>query len=83
MVLSDNELLDFDAGGMAEAGDFLIRRLVERGELPALQVGRVLRIDLQDLQTLSYVPPGGEDRPARSRPRPVNGEFSRRARETV
>ena len=59
-----------------------IRRLIERGELPALRVGRVLRIARDNLDELRYRPgPSEPGSPARRRPRPVNGEFSRRARD--
>lgn len=62
-----------------------VRRLIERGELPALRVGRVLRIDPAALDALAYRPHDGGDgaghRPPRARP--VKGEFSRRARGTT
>lgn len=59
-----------------------IRRLIDRGELPALRVGRVFRIARADLAALAYRPagsgsPGTVTRP---RPRPVVGAYSRRAR---
>lgn len=60
-----------------------IRRLIDREELPALRVGRLLRIDPADLEALRYRPassdPGAPT--SRPRPRPARGEFSRRARE--
>jgi excisionase family DNA binding protein len=37
-----------------------VRRLIDRGELPALRVGRVLRIDRADLEALRYRPDGAE-----------------------
>lgn len=62
-----------------------VRRLIERGELPALRVGRVLRIDPAALDALAYqpAPPGGEHSPRPARPRPVAGEFSKRARGAI
>lgn len=58
-----------------------VRRLIDRGELPALRVGRLLRIDPADLGALAYRPAGAPPTAtARPRPRPVTGEFSRRAR---
>ena len=60
-----------------------IRRLIDRGELPALRVGRVLRIAPADLEALRYRGGGDANSPRRpSRPRPVRGEFAKRARET-
>ena len=59
-----------------------VRRLIDRGELPVLRLGRILRIDPADLEALRYRPgPSEPGSPARRRPRPVNGEFSRRARD--
>lgn len=57
-----------------------VRRLIDRGELPALRVGRVLRIDPADLGALAYRPAEAPPTATRPRPRPVNGEFSRKAR---
>jgi excisionase family DNA binding protein len=60
-----------------------VRRLIDRGELPAYRVGRLLRIDPAALELLRYRPansdPGAPT--SRPRPRPARGEFSRRARE--
>lgn len=58
-----------------------VRRLIDRGELPALRVGRVLRIDPADLEALRYRPRGSDpDRPTGTRPRLPVGEYSRRSR---
>ena len=63
-----------------------IRRAIDAGQLPALRVGRALRIERVDFEawreTLRYVPAGGgPPRPRRpSPPRAVRGEFTRRAR---
>ena len=56
-----------------------IRRLIDREELPALRVGRRLRINPADLERLRYHHPEAAAA-RRARPRPVGGEFSRRAR---
>ena len=58
-----------------------VRRLIDRGELPALRVGRVLRIDPADLEALRYRPGRSESGSPAPRPRPVRGEFARRARD--
>jgi putative molybdopterin biosynthesis protein len=57
-----------------------VRGLIDRGDLPAYRVGRVLRIDPADLEALRYRPreAGAPDRSPR--PRPVRGEFARLAR---
>lgn len=57
-----------------------VRRLIDRGELPALRVGRVLRIDPADLDALRYRP-GEDDGKVTPRPRPVRGRFAQLARE--
>ena len=55
---------------------------IRDGRLPALQVGRTLRVAVDDLQALAVDPSGGD--PAaprrRSKPREPVGEFARRAR---
>jgi hypothetical protein len=53
---------------------------MDRGELPAKRVGRVLRIDPADLEALRYRPEGAE-RAACPRPRLVRGVFAEMARE--
>jgi excisionase family DNA binding protein len=56
-----------------------VRRLIASGALPALRVGRVLRIRPRDLDALAYRDgEAGERR--RERQRLPVGEFSRRAR---
>jgi excisionase family DNA binding protein len=71
---------------IAECADLLavehktVRRLIDRGELPALRVGRLLRIDPDDLEALRYRPERVE-RAACPRPRPVRGVFAGMARE--
>ncbi len=61
-----------------------IRRLIARGELRAVRVGRVLRVDLDDaLATLAYEPTSPKAYERQPRPRPITGEFSRRAREAA
>lgn len=56
-----------------------VRRLITSGALPALRVGRVLRIRPDDLELLSHRPSRiAVTQPAR--PRPPGGEFARRAR---
>ena len=59
-----------------------VRRLIERGALPALRVGRVLRIDPADLGALAYVPRQREVGRERLSPsgQPI-GEFARLARQ--
>jgi excisionase family DNA binding protein len=59
-----------------------VRRLIERGELPALRVGRLLRIDPAALESLRYRPTRSDPAAptSRPRPRPARGEFARRAR---
>jgi excisionase family DNA binding protein len=58
----------------------VIRRAIERGELPAIRIGRLLRVDPADLEALAYRPRPGA-RPARTvRPRPPRGEFAQLAR---
>jgi excisionase family DNA binding protein len=79
---------------VAECADWLhvehktVRRLIERGELPALRVGRVLRINPADLSRLAEPT---APRPERGkvatlpRPRPrrePRGDFARLARES-
>lgn len=59
-----------------------VRRLIERGDLPALRVGRVLRIDPADLRVLAYAPHAREVRSERSPGvRQPTGEFARLARQ--
>lgn len=57
-----------------------VRRLIDRGELRAPRVGRLLRIDPADLEALRYRPERAE-RTARPRARPVRGAFAGMARE--
>jgi len=71
-----------------------LRREVERGRLPALRVGRVVRVAIADLDRLRYEPEAAVERArdrgeearaavqARRPPRPdgPTGRFSRRAR---
>jgi len=59
-----------------------VRRLVRAGQLPALQVGGVLRVNRDDLSELSYSPAKVDERTARPprRPREPKGEFTRRVR---
>ena len=59
-----------------------IRRLIDRGQLPALRVGRVLRIDPADLEALRYRPGPSEPSSPTLRPRPVRRDFSRLARDS-
>jgi excisionase family DNA binding protein len=57
-----------------------VRRRVAAGDLPAVRIGRALRIDLSGV---AYVAPSRLEPPAltyRTRGCPVQGEFSRRAR---
>jgi excisionase family DNA binding protein len=58
-----------------------VRRLIERGELPALRVGRALRISPDDLSALAYQPPEGRSTLAPARPRQPRGRFAQLARE--
>jgi excisionase family DNA binding protein len=58
-----------------------MRRLIDRGELPALRVGRVLRIDPDDLEALRYRPRGGPGAARTPRSRPPAREFARLARD--
>ena len=55
---------------------------IREGRLPALRVGRVLRVSVDDLQALAVDPSGGD--PAtprrRSRAREAGGEFAKLAR---
>jgi excisionase family DNA binding protein len=62
-----------------------VRRLIESGALPALRVGRVIRVDPVELARLSYPERQGPGRVGSRRPRDPRGEFSRlaRARGTV
>jgi excisionase family DNA binding protein len=62
-----------------------IRGMVERGELRAYRVGRLVRLDPDEAREDMLMRPGGMDAPARrpTTPRPITGEFSRRAREGV
>ena len=58
-----------------------IYREIEQGRLPALRVGRVLRVSVGDLQCLEVAPPGDPATPRRrARPREAVGEFTQRAR---
>jgi excisionase family DNA binding protein len=73
---------------VAAAAEFLdvhpktIRSLVERGELAAYQVGRVIKIPPSAIEALRIEPDGPvEPPPIRRRPRPVRGEFALLARE--
>lgn len=75
---------------VAEAAEWLavdhktLRRMIERGEVPALRVGRVWRIDPDELRAAlrpsTAVQPERRERP---RLRAVRGDFSRRARDGV
>ena len=55
---------------------------IRAGRLPALRVGRVLRVSVDDLQTLAVEPScgGPADTERRSRPREPAGEFAKLAR---
>jgi excisionase family DNA binding protein len=72
---------------VAECADLLavdhktVRRLIEREELPAFRVGRVLRIDPADLEALRWRPRESSSTVVPLRRRQVTGEFSRLARE--
>jgi excisionase family DNA binding protein len=74
-----------ECAGLLGVSAKCVRGLIEREELPAYRVGRLIRIDPAALEALRYRP-GDRDPVApvrRSRPRPVTGEFSRRARGVV
>lgn len=59
-----------------------VRREIERGRLPALRVGRVLRINRAELdERLAYQSRTSSTAPYSVRPARPLGEFSRRARE--
>jgi hypothetical protein len=58
-----------------------VRRAIDRGELPALKIGRVLRVDPADLEALRFRPRESSPSVVPLRPRPVTGEFARLARE--
>ncbi|MDH3226441.1 MAG: helix-turn-helix domain-containing protein [Thermoleophilia bacterium] len=59
-----------------------VRSLVERGELAAYRVGRVIKIPPSAIDALRVEPNGSiEPAPSRRRPRPARGEFARLARE--
>ena len=83
-----------EAAARVSVNERTIRRMVEDGRLPALQVGRAIRVAIVDLERLRYQPEAAADR-ARDRtaeaevaftrrraPRPSEptGHFSRRAR---
>ena len=72
-----------ECAALLGVGHKLVRSLIDRGELPALRVGRLLRVDPADLERLRYSPERGTGEAVipRARPRPVTGEFSRRTRE--
>lgn len=63
-----------------------IRGMVARGELVAHRFGRVLRIDPEEAAEATVYQPEGQQQGGRrrqqhgGRPRPVRGDFSRRAR---
>lgn len=79
--MSDHYLTVAECADLLAVDHKTVRRLIDRGELPALRVGRVLRIDPADLEALRYQPVGGAAAPVRRpRPRPIRGDFARRAR---
>jgi excisionase family DNA binding protein len=72
---------------IAEAAEWLsvdhktVRRMVERGEIPALRVGRVWRIEPEEIRAALAHRPAAPSSALRPRPRPVTGELSRLARD--
>ena len=56
-----------------------VRRLIATGDLPALRVGRVLRIRLRDLDALCHRPDEGASA-LRHRASLARGSFAKRAR---
>lgn len=71
---------------MAGVSPKTIRGMIQRGELTAHRFGRVLRIDPEQARGETLYRPaerGTDAAPRRQRPRPVVGEFSRRAREQM
>lgn len=85
--MSSRHLTVEQAADELGVGHKMIRAAIAAGELPALRVGRLLRIDREDfegwLETLRSAPVGGGPARARrpSRPRPAGGDFSRLARD--
>jgi excisionase family DNA binding protein len=69
---------------MAGVSEKVVRSMISRGDLPAHRLGRIFRIDPEEARAATAYAPGGTDAPARrpSKPRAVNGEFSRLARES-
>jgi excisionase family DNA binding protein len=57
-----------------------VRAMIEHGDLPALRVGRVLRIDPTDLARLRVTPRGAPAASGKRERRSSSGEFSRLAR---
>ena len=58
-----------------------VYREIEQGRLPALRVGRILRVGVDDLQALALAPASDPATPRRrARPREAVGEFTERAR---
>lgn len=56
-----------------------VRRLIATGDLPALRVGRVLRIRPRDLDALCHRPDQGASAPRHPSPL-ARGHFAKRAR---
>jgi excisionase family DNA binding protein len=74
-----------DYAALAGVSHKTIRGMIARGELRAHRFGRVLRIDPDEAaEATVYQPADPADAgPRAPRPRPVLGDYSRRAREGV
>ena len=79
--MSDRHLTVRECADLLAVNHKTIRRLIDRQELPALKVGRVLRIDPADLEALRYRSRGGPGAARTPRSRPPAREFTRLARD--